>query len=110
MSAFPGVLMTAAGNSAPTYVKLEQNVHWAAPPAYALGFLVTVSPTANLTYNVQITGDQMPTANGNWNNHDVLQGLTQSANSNVSYAITGYRLNVSNYVSGSVNLAVTKWP
>jgi hypothetical protein len=110
MSAFPGIVMSQAGNSSIQFVRLEHSALWQAPPAYALGFIVTTSPTANLTYNVQITADQVPSAGGNWNNHDLLQGLTASANSNVAFAITGYRLNVSSYTSGSVNLGVARWP
>jgi hypothetical protein len=110
MSAFPGILMAANGNSPFQLVKLEQNLHWQSPPGYELGMIATMSPGASLTYTVQVTGDQVPSNNGNWNAHDVLVGQTASANSNVAYAISAYRLNVTNYVSGSVNLGVAKWP
>ncbi len=110
MSAYPGTLMSANGNSPPTVIKLEQNVHWQAAPQYALGVVVTMSPAANLTYTVQVTADQVPSPNGNWNNHDVLVAQVTSANSNVAYPITGVRLQVTNYVSGSVNMGVAKWP
>jgi hypothetical protein len=75
-----------------------------------LGLVCTVSSGASLTYSVQITGDATPSPTGNWNNHDVLVGQTASAFSNVAYPVTGIRMNVTAYSSGSVTLAVTKWP
>jgi hypothetical protein len=45
--------------------------------------------------------DDMPSSSGNWNNHDVLNGLTASANRNIAYPISWQRLNGTNYISGS---------
>ena len=110
MSAYPSVKLSAQGNSAPIDVSPPQNMMWQAAPAYALGLICTVSPGASLTYSVQVTADIVPSANGNWNNHDVLVNLTTSANSNIGYPVPGVRLNVTVYASGSVNLGIAQWP
>jgi hypothetical protein len=111
MSAFPSILMTSAGNSAPLIIDLTALPSVFLPSAnYTLGLIATVSSGASLTYTVQVTADQKPTSTGNWNSHDVLVNQTGSANSNIAYPVTGIRLNVTNYVSGSVNLGVAKWP
>ncbi len=110
MSAYPAITMHSSGTSIPTNVCPDANVLWQAPPAYALGLIVTLSSDANLTYTVQVTADQQPECTGFWNNHDVLAGKTVSANSNVAYPITGIRLVVTNYVAGWVNLGIAKWP
>ena len=39
-----------------------------------------------------------------------LAAQTASATSNISYPVTGIRLNVTSYSSGSVNLGVVQWP
>ena len=59
--------------------------------------------------DVQVTGDANPQDSGNWNYHDVLFGQTMSANANIAYPVSGIRLNVGTWVSGSVNLAVVQW-
>lgn len=110
MSAYPGVSLAALGASTPINVSPPQNMLWQAAPAYALGLIATVSAGGSLTYSVQVTADQIPSANGNWNDHDILTGLTASANSNIAYPVTGVRLKVTSYVSGSVNLGVAQWP
>lgn len=79
-------------------------------PSWSLGIVCTVSSGASLTYTVQITADQVPSANGNWNSHDTLSSQTASANGNVAFPITGIRLNVSSYSSGSVTMGVAQWP
>ena len=81
-----------------------------APPSYSLGLVCTVSQGANLEYSVQVTADQVPSANGFWNNHDVIVSQTGSLNSNVGYPITGIRLTVTAYANGSVNMGVAQWP
>jgi hypothetical protein len=110
MSAFAGIKASAQGVTAPIIVVIPENVIWQAAPAYALGLVCTVSSGATLTYSVQVTADQIPSASGNWNNHDVLVNQTASANSNIAYPVTGLRLNVASYTNGSVNLGVAFWP
>ena len=110
MSGFPGVKQSKLGASAPIAVSPPTNMMWQAPPAYALGLVCTVSSGASLTYSVQVTADLIPSPNGFWNDHDVLTAQTASANSNIAYPVTGVRLNVTVYVSGSVNLGVAQWP
>lgn len=110
MSAYTGVRLASLGASAPINVSPPQNMMWQAAPAYALGLIATVSSGASLTYSVQVTADPIPSDNGNWNEHDILTGLTASANSNIAYPVTGVRLKTTIYVSGSVNLGVAQWP
>lgn len=112
MSAYPSVKMTANGNSSITAVNplTTYSPNLGPNPSWALGIICTVSGGASLTYTVQITGDQVPSSTGNWNNHDNLTAQTASANGNVAFPITGIRLNVTNYVSGSVNMGIVQWP
>jgi len=110
MSAYPGVVMQSQGNSSPIDVSPPQSALWQAAPAYALGLICTVSPGATLNYTVQVTADQLPSNNGNWNDHDIINNQTGSKNSNIAYPVTGVRLKVNSYVSGSVNLGVAQWP
>lgn len=76
----------------------------------SLGLICTVSAGASLTYSIQVTGDPVPTANGNWVDHDVITGLTASKVSNIAWPVSGLRLNVTAYSSGSVTLGVVQWP
>jgi hypothetical protein len=117
MGAYPGVTLAAAGISAPIILNLSRGwppnnlVPFSNPsPAWGLGILVTLSSGASLTYTVEMTGDVIPTASGNWNAHDTLVAQTASANGNVAFPITGVRLNVTNYTNGSANMAVVQWP
>jgi hypothetical protein len=110
MSSFPGVTLTSATSSSPVLIDLDQNLLWRAPPHYAIGLICTVSSGASLTYSVQVTGDQVPSANGFWNEHDVITGVTTSMNSNIAYPVTAIRLKVTSYTSGSVHLGVAMWP
>lgn len=112
MGAYPGIKATSSGAS--TIINVNPSTSIGGPmfvsPSWSLGLICTVSAGANLTYSVQVTADQLPSASGNWNNHDTLVGQTASANGNVAYPITGIRLNVTSFVSGSVNLGVAQWP
>ena len=110
MSAYPGIKLSKQATSDPLDVNPPQNMMWQAAPAYALGLVCTVSNGGSLTYTVQVTADPIPSASGNWNNHEVLTAQTASANSNIGYPVTGVRLVVSIYSSGSVNLGVAQWP
>lgn len=110
MSAYAGIKMTSLGASAIQYIKLESSPYWSHGTQFAVGLICTVSSGASLIYSVQITADPVPSAGGNWNNHDVLVNQTASANSNIAYPVTAVRLNVTSYSSGSVNLGVAKWP
>lgn len=107
MSAFNPTTMSAAGASAPIAVTPSSTSF---AQTFNLGLLCTVSPGAALTYSVQVTGDPAPSAAGHWNEHDVLTNLIGSANSNIVYPVTGVRLNVLNHTSGTVTLAIVRWP
>ena len=110
MSAYPGVLASGFGPSNIVVVNLPISPYWGVTPNYALGVICTVSVGGSLTYSVQVTGDQVPSAQGNWNNHDTLVALSTSANGNIAFPVTGVRLNITGYLTGSVNLAVVQWP
>lgn len=112
MGGLTGVKVTSQTTSSIIFVNPIINVGGpiTVPPSWGLGIVCTVSSGASLTYSVQVTADPLPTANGNWNNHDTLNAQTGSANGNVAFPITGLRLNVTAYASGSVNLGVAIWP
>jgi hypothetical protein len=69
-----------------------------------------VSPGASLQYQIEVTADPQPSPNGNWGVHDTLFGLTAGANGNVAFPVSGLRLNVISYSSGSVAVGVCVWP
>lgn len=110
MSAFPAVTVQSVTASAPILIDLSAPPFLGQPPSYVLGLICTVSGGASLTYSVQVTGDQVPSSGGNWNNHEIITGQTASINSNIAYPVTAVRLNVTAYSSGRVTLAVVKWP
>jgi hypothetical protein len=110
MGAFQAITMSAAGVSAPLLVSPPSSALGQPAPAYLLGLVATISPGAVLNYTVQITADRAPITGGNWNNHDILVNQTASGNSNITYPVTGVRLNVTSYTSGTVNLGVAYWP
>jgi len=110
MSSFPGVTLSGLGNSPAINVDQTAPYVTGVPVFYGLGIICTVSNGASLTYTVQITADQIPSSNGNWNNHDNLQSLGTSANGSAGFPITGIRLNVSAYISGSVHMGIARWP
>lgn len=109
MTALPGISMATTGVSAPTIINSPVMPNGASP-AYLLGLVANVSANGTLSYSVQVTADQNPSAGGFWNNHDVIVSLTTSKNSIVDYPVTGVRLNVGSYSSGTVNLAIALWP
>ena len=110
MSAFPGVRVSSQSVSPPIIIDMSVPPYFIPSANYSLGLICTVSAGASLTYSVQVTADQFPSSDGNWNNHDVLVNQVSSANSNIATPVTGVRLNVTTYASGSVNLGIAKWP
>lgn len=109
MSAYPALTLSGNGNSPLQRVTVPPTTYYGASQAF-LGLVGTVSSGATLTWKVQITADQNPADGGNWNDHDVLVSKTASANGAQGYAITAYRLVVSGWSAGSVNLGVAQWP
>ena len=72
-----------------------------------IGLICTVSGT--LTYSVQVTGDPLPVGSmTHWNEHDSITSLTASANGNIAFPVTAWRVNVSSYSSGSVTCSAVK--
>lgn len=112
MIVFPGLLLAGVGKSGiiqpyGTGFQVGQNN---GQPITSLGLIVTISPGASLTYTVEVSGDYNPVSTGNWNPHEVLVNKTANANSNIVYPVSGVRLSVSIWTSGTVNLAVVQWP
>jgi hypothetical protein len=110
MGAYPSITLSANATSPPTVLALFSSPSYQVPPSYSVGLVLAFSANANLTATVQLTADQIPTANGNWANHDVLVNLTASKISNIAYPCTGIRLVVTGYSAGSVNLGIAQWP
>lgn len=73
------------------------------------GILVTLSAGASLTYNVEVTGDDLDQpgynpASGTWAVFTGMGGLTASGTGSLGAAVTAVRLNVTSYSSGSATL------
>lgn len=71
---------------------------------FNIGIGVTVNGT--LTYNIEYTFDDTssPTFNpatATWTPLSTLTGKTATADSNIAYPVTGIRINVTSYTSGS---------
>ena len=102
------IIATAAGvsntsNSGVCFIDPQRMANGA-----GVGLLLNYSSGASATVSVQLTGDNPvnTTGGGLWNNHDTLVSQTGSANGNIQYAVTGVRLNVSVYGSGTITLTV----
>lgn len=72
---------------------------------------VVLSAGAALTYKVQYTFDDVfaagfDPATANWNDHATLVAKTASADGNFAFPVTGVRLNVTPYTSGTATLVV----
>lgn len=72
---------------------------------------VVLSAGASLTYKVQYTFDDVfaatfNPATANWNDHATLVSKTASADGNFAFPVTGVRLNVTPYTSGTATLTV----
>ena len=74
-----------------------------------VGIIVTIPDGSSGTYDVEVTGADLatPNADWDWNLHDVLQGKSASANSNLAYPVTAVRLNPSS-IAGSIVMAVVQ--
>lgn len=78
---------------------------------FSVGIGVVLSAGASLTYTVQHTFDNVfapgfNPANATWYNHTTLTGQTASSNGNYAFPVTGVRLNVTPYTSGSATMTV----
>lgn len=107
MSAYQATLVGSKAASPAVLIRQPTNSQI---PIASLGLVVTLSPGTSLTYSVQVTADQFPSPGGNWNDHEVLVGQAASANSNILYPVTGVRLNVTAWTSGTANLGIAQWP
>lgn len=103
-SAYPPLTLSAVGVSQPQAIDFGQT-------SYTLGLIVSLSTNASgANYTVEVTGDQIPVTSGNWVGHDVLVNQTASALGNIGYPVTGVRLRLNAISTGSVTLAITKYP
>ena len=99
------VTLSSAATSGP--LPLKPFLSSGAPLQPAL--LAFVSSGANLTYNVEVTGDNIQSstysaATGNWVPFTGMSGLTASAAQTLGAVVTAVRLRVTSYTSGSVTL------
>lgn len=104
------IVVTAAGASVAIPINLRTF-------KYGVGILVTIPSGSSATYDVEVTGDEINGTSAllqnlsaglvNWNKHDVLQGKSASANSNLAYPVTAVRLKVAS-VTGYVVLSVVQ--
>ena len=92
--------VTATGGSQPVPINLRTF-------KYGVGIVVTIPTGSSCSYDVEVTGDDLVASLSRWNKHDVLQGKSASANSNLAYPVTAVRINPSSIV-GSVTLAVVQ--
>ena len=72
---------------------------------------VTLSAGANLTYKVQYTFDDVfapafSPATATWFDHATITGKTASFDGNFAFPVTGVRLNVTPYTSGTATMNV----
>lgn len=106
------VTASALGASSPVPLTDVRMSAFAQNPSQLLpSVLATVSAGASLTYNVEVTGDDITApgyapANGNWNVFDGMGGLVASANGTLQAVVTAFRINITSYASGSVTLTI----
>lgn len=71
-------------------------------PVFQPSVLCLVSNPGTLTYSVEVTCDNPPTASGNWVPFTNMSSLTSSQAGTVGAAITAVRPHVNAYTSGSL--------
>ncbi len=74
---------------------------------------VTLTAGANLTYKVQYTFDDVFASTFNpstatWFDHATITGKTSSFDGNFAFPVTGIRLNVTPYTSGTATMNVVQ--
>lgn len=106
MITYPARTLSGVGFSPPIIIAPTPGQ----PLIEKLGITCSVSPGAALTYKVQITGDVTPSDNGNWIDHDTISAASANMFGNVIYPISGIRLYVIAWTSGSANMGVVQWP
>jgi len=95
------IQLSAAGTSLPVVLRRDL-FH------FGIGLLVTVDATVTAcNYTVQVCGDKEGSPATHWNNHDILQNLTASANSNLAFPVVSLRLVVASYTgTGNITLNI----
>ena len=101
--------LSATGTTTPVPVISVTNTKGAAAPYLQPAILVELSSGASLTYSVEVTGDDVLASNyipatGNWVPFTNMNGLTSSATATLGAAVTGVRLHVTAYTSGTATL------
>ena len=110
MSAYPGISLAANGTSPPLPIIFRPLTHVARPAMLFAGFDLDVLRGRCADRTVQVTADQVPSDDGNWNNHDILVSITSQREQ--QYRLSGDRHSSrrDELRSGSVNLGVARWP
>jgi hypothetical protein len=114
------VNQSAAGVSVPMVV-FDKDAFWAGNGGLSLilNFTGTTNPTtgaasgaaASATVTVQISNDPLALTAPNsarWIAHPVLTGITTDASSAQEFVCVAIRLNITTYVSGTVQLAISR--
>ena len=78
---------------------------------FNVGIGCDISAGGSLTYTVEHTFDNVQApgfnpANATWYSNSILTNITTDKDGNYSYPVTGIRLNVTAYTSGSVTMTV----
>lgn len=86
-----------------------------APVPFNVGLLADVSAGGSLTYSVEYTFDDVQAnsynpATGVWNAVSGMGAQTADATGSLAFPVTGVRLNVTAWTSGSVTLTVLQNP
>lgn len=73
---------------------------------FKLGVAVVINGTLTCSVQVTMIDDLSAATSDDWFDHDTLNSLTASDIGNVVIPITGLRLNVTSFTSGSANMYV----
>lgn len=73
---------------------------------FKLGIAVVISGTLTCSVQVTMTDDLSTATSDDWFDHDTLSVMTSSDIGNVVVPITGVRLNVTSFTSGSAKMNI----
>lgn len=98
--------LSSATVTAPVPVISVTNLNKAAAPWLQPSMMVVLSAGASLTYSIEVTGDDVlqsgyNPATGNWSAMTNMSALTASAVATLGAAVTGVRLHITAYTSGT---------
>ena len=101
-------MLSAVGATTPVRIIGEyDNGYPRAPRILQPGIIAIASTGATLTYNIEVTGDDLDAAGysaatGNWAPLNGMSGLTATAVNTLGAAVTAIRARVTAYTSGTL--------